>query len=81
MIFNFRSIVKEFGANVGRLTFAFLLASAGMFISSTAFLPSTFSMYMTMVSMAAWWTGQLHMAILATAVSALVGWPFAAAIG
>jgi alpha-1,2-mannosyltransferase len=39
-----RSICREFGVQVGRLALAFLVFSAGMFISSTAFLPSTFSM-------------------------------------
>ena len=76
-----RSIVRQFGSNVGRLTLALLLLSTGMFVASTAFLPSTFSMYMTMVSMAAWWQGHLQIAIFATAASALIGWPFAAAIG
>lgn len=40
----FRGVVQQFGPKVGRLTFVFLLFSAGMFQSSSAFLPSTFSM-------------------------------------
>jgi hypothetical protein len=36
-----------------------MVSSSGMFISSTAFLPSSFSMYCTMVAVAAWLEG-LH---------------------
>jgi hypothetical protein len=43
----FRGICRHFGANTGRITLLFLILSAGMFISSTAFLPSSFCMYMT----------------------------------
>ncbi len=32
----------------------FLCASCGMYISSTAFLPSSFAMYLTMVATGAW---------------------------
>ena len=55
----FRGVLKHFGASVARLTLAFLLLSTGMYISASAFLPSSFSMYMTMVSMAAWYSGHL----------------------
>jgi hypothetical protein len=68
-----------------------------MFIASSAFLPSSFSMqekntykfssvtfcyrYMTLLSMAAWYEKQFALAVLATALSALLSWPFAALIG
>ncbi|KAI8895318.1 Alg9-like mannosyltransferase family-domain-containing protein [Globomyces pollinis-pini] len=39
------SIKKNINATVGNYTFIFLLFSPGMFISSTAFLPSSFGMY------------------------------------
>ena len=47
-------VTKEIGANVGKMTFICLLFSAGMFVSSTAFLPSTTSMYLCMLSHGAW---------------------------
>lgn len=60
---------------------AFLLFSAGMFISSTALLPSTFAMYAFMGACAAWWTEKYPLAIFFIAIGALLGWPFAALLG
>lgn len=110
----FRGVMKQYRACVSRLTLAFLLLSNGMFISASAFLPSSFSMYMTLISMGAWFSGHLpvgireenlpslnralsvvggcfcswphffsltQIAIIATAVSTFLGWPFAAIIG
>ncbi|XP_041357482.1 alpha-1,2-mannosyltransferase ALG9-like isoform X1 [Gigantopelta aegis] len=77
----YKGICRQFGNNVGRLTICFLLFSTGMFISCTAFLPSSFSMYMTMLAMGAWYLGQNHYAIVAIAASTIIGWPFAAALG
>ena len=47
-------VTKEIGANVGRITLGILIFSAGMFTSSTAFLPSTTSMYLCMLAHGAW---------------------------
>lgn len=47
-------VTKEIGANVGRITLVIMLCSAGMFVSSTAFLPSTTSMYLCMLAHGAW---------------------------
>lgn len=80
-LYFYKAVCREFGVAIGRLTLAFLLLSAGMFISSTAFLPSTFSMYMTLLSMAAWFQRKYEVAILATALSAFLSWPFAGLIG
>ncbi|XP_062567596.1 alpha-1,2-mannosyltransferase ALG9-like [Saccostrea cucullata] len=80
-IYFYKGVCKQFGANTGRITLAVLLISAGMFISSTAFLPSSFCMYMTMLSMGAWFLGHLHVAILSTAASTILGWPFAGILG
>ncbi|XP_030838105.1 alpha-1,2-mannosyltransferase ALG9 isoform X1 [Strongylocentrotus purpuratus] len=77
----YRGVCKNFGGSVGRLTLAFMILSTGMFISSAAFLPSSFSMYMTMISMGGWYTNNLNVAILATAMSSFISWPFAVAIG
>ena len=80
-VYFYRGVCREFGANIGRLTLGFLVLSAGMFIASAAYLPSSFAMYMTLVSMGAWFRRHYPMAIFATAVSTLLGWPFAALLG
>ena len=54
----------------------FQLFSAGMFISSAALLPSSFSMYFTMCALSAWWHQKYKLAIFFTAISVLLGWPF-----
>ena len=76
-----RGIQKEIGQNVARITMAFLLCSAGMFLSSCALLPSTTSMYLTMLSYGAWFRQDYKLAIFFTALSAFLSWPFAAIIG
>ncbi|XP_049282096.1 alpha-1,2-mannosyltransferase ALG9 [Anopheles funestus] len=55
----------------------FQLVSAGMFISSTALLPSSFSMYITLATVAAWLNEDTRTATAVTAFSGLIGWPFA----
>jgi len=80
-VYFYRGILCEFGANVGRLCLGFLVTSAGMFISSTAFLPSTTSMYLTLLSMGAWFHHNYKIAILTTAMSTFLSWPFAALLG
>ncbi|CAH0387165.1 unnamed protein product [Bemisia tabaci] len=77
----YKGVCWEFGVHVGRLMLIFLLFSPAMFISSTAFLPSSFSMHMTSVSFGLWYQRKYKGAILATACSALFSWPFAAVIG
>jgi alpha-1,2-mannosyltransferase len=46
--------------------------SAGMFLASTAFLPSTTSLYLTLLSYGAWFRHEYRLAIFATALSALL---------
>lgn len=76
-----RSICREFGVQIGRLWFIIQLFSAGMFTASTALLPSTFSMCFGCAALAAWWHQRYPFAIYLIALSALLGWPFAALIG
>ena len=80
-VYFYQSVAKEVGVNVGRLTLAFLVLSAGMFISSTAFLPSSTSMFLVMLSHGAWFNQAYALAIFATALSAFLSWPFAALLG
>ncbi|XP_014240133.1 alpha-1,2-mannosyltransferase ALG9 isoform X1 [Cimex lectularius] len=80
-VYFYKSICREFGIHVGRMTLIFQLFSAGMYISSTAFLPSSFSMYMTMLSIGAWYHRKYELAVFLTAISSFLSWPFAALIG
>ncbi|XP_037951911.1 alpha-1,2-mannosyltransferase ALG9 [Teleopsis dalmanni] len=79
--FMYKSICQEFGIHIGRLWLIFQLFSVGMFVSSTALLPSSFSMYFGCAALAAWWQEKYSLAIFLVALSALLGWPFAALIG
>uniref|UniRef100_A0A1B6CT78 Mannosyltransferase n=3 Tax=Clastoptera arizonana TaxID=38151 RepID=A0A1B6CT78_9HEMI len=80
-VYFYKSICREFGINVARLMLLIMLFSTGMFISSTSFLPSSFSMYMTLLSMGAWFQRKYELAVFTTALSAFLSWPFAALIG
>ncbi|CAH0557064.1 unnamed protein product [Brassicogethes aeneus] len=80
-VFFYKAVCKEFGVHVGRICFTFLIFSAGMFISSTAFLPSSFTMYTFTAAMAAWWQQKYALSIFLTALGSLLGWPFVAWLG
>ena len=58
------------------------LTNAGMFLSVTSFLPSTFAMYLVMLAYASWLTNDSsRTAIFAIGLAVLLGWPFAAILG
>ena len=80
-LYFFNGVTKEVGANIGRITLALMVFSAGFFSSSTAFLPSTTSMYLVMMSHGAWFHQSYALAIFFTAISTFVSWPFAALLG
>ncbi|XP_066586375.1 alpha-1,2-mannosyltransferase ALG9 isoform X2 [Prorops nasuta] len=80
-VYFYKNVCKEFGIHIARLTLGFLILSSGMFISSAAFLPSSFSMYFSTAAIAAWYDHQYELAIFATAISSILGWPFAALLG
>ena len=77
----YKGVALRFGNNVARMVLAFLVFGTGMFISSTALLPSSFCMYMTLLFVGSWLQGQLHVAILCVAAGAIIGWPFSVALG
>lgn len=52
-----RAILAKFGPQIARWTLFFLILSCGMYISSTAFLPSSFAMYLGMLALGAWFEG------------------------
>ncbi|CAN7948308.1 unnamed protein product [Ixodes pacificus] len=80
-VYFYRGVLHRFGPVVARTTLVLLLFSTGMFVSSTAYLPSTFSMYATLVATGGWFMGDTRVTVLATAIGALLGWPFSAALG
>ncbi|CAN8024902.1 unnamed protein product [Ixodes persulcatus] len=79
-VYFYRGVLHRFGPVVARTTLVLLLFSTGMFVSSTAYLPSTFSMYATLVATGGWFMGDTRVTVLATAIGALLGWPFSAAL-
>ncbi|XP_053404037.1 alpha-1,2-mannosyltransferase ALG9-like isoform X2 [Mercenaria mercenaria] len=80
-VYFYKGVCKQFGNNVARVMLCFQILSAGMFISSSAYLPSSFCMYMTFLSFGGWFLEKYEVAIMATAASAILGWPFAGIIG
>ncbi|XP_014234036.1 alpha-1,2-mannosyltransferase ALG9 [Trichogramma pretiosum] len=80
-VYLYRNIGKEFGIHVARIALGFSLLSSGMYISSAAFLPSSFSMCFSTAAIAAWFGHKYELAIFYTAISSLLGWPFAALLG
>ncbi|KAL1449682.1 hypothetical protein WDU94_002167 [Cyamophila willieti] len=77
----YRGVCREFGIHIGRLVLLFQLFGCGMFIASCAYLPSSFSMYMTLLSVGAWFQRKYELAVFTTALSAFISWPFAGLIG
>ncbi|KAK6735527.1 hypothetical protein RB195_018628 [Necator americanus] len=77
----YKAVCKHLSISIGRFFVVFSMLSTGMFISSTAFLPSSFTMVMNMYAAAAFLEEKWFSAIFCTAISALVGWPFAAVLG
>ncbi|KAL3846811.1 hypothetical protein ACJMK2_017765 [Sinanodonta woodiana] len=80
-IYFYKGVCKHFGSNTGRIMLCFLLLSAGMFISCTAYLPSSFCMYMTYLALGGWFLENYQVTILSTAASTILGWPFAIILG
>ncbi|KAL1841327.1 hypothetical protein VTJ49DRAFT_7164 [Mycothermus thermophilus] len=79
-----RAVCLALNPRVGLLFIAALVFSPGNFHASTAFLPSSFAMYMAMVGAAAFmnWRGGIKtsQAMFWFAIGAVLGWPFAMAL-
>lgn len=69
----FRAVCREFGIQIGRLWLIFQLFSPGMFVASTAFLPSSFAMLFCSAALAAWWHQRYNLAVYFVAIAALLG--------
>uniref|UniRef100_K3WCF1 Mannosyltransferase n=1 Tax=Globisporangium ultimum (strain ATCC 200006 / CBS 805.95 / DAOM BR144) TaxID=431595 RepID=K3WCF1_GLOUD len=72
----YRSCIAHFGRRTARYLLWILLWNAGIFHASTAFLPSTFVMYLIMLFMSAWMEKQHFVAILWGVIAVLCGWPY-----
>ncbi|CAG8808323.1 18095_t:CDS:2, partial [Racocetra persica] len=80
--------LTHLGPRVGRYLIITMLLSAGMWNASTAYLPSTFAMYTTMVAFfyalmpVSTTSGRrAHGTIFWVGLGSLLGWPFSAAVG
>ncbi|KAJ5618845.1 GPI mannosyltransferase [Penicillium lagena] len=80
----YSSICRTISPRIGLLFVMVLIFSPGMFHASTAFLPSTFTMYTSMLGMAAFldWKGgqKIAQGIMWFGLGSIVGWPFAGAL-
>uniref|UniRef100_A0A182VXH3 Mannosyltransferase n=1 Tax=Anopheles minimus TaxID=112268 RepID=A0A182VXH3_9DIPT len=73
----YKVLGRKCGGGVCNLWLFFQLVNAGMYISSTALLPSSFAMYITLATIAAWLNEDTRTGVAVTALSGLIGWPFA----
>lgn len=80
----FTTVSRILNPRIGIMFSIIMVTGPGMFHASVAYLPSSFSMYMTMLGTAAFmdWRGGLKTAqgIMWFGVGAIVGWPFSAAL-
>ena len=80
----YAAICRTLSPRIGLLFVMIVTLSPGMFHASTAFLPSTFTMYMSMLGLAAFldWKNAQRTAhgIMCFGLGTIVGWPFAGAL-
>ncbi|ORX39298.1 putative mannosyltransferase [Kockovaella imperatae] len=86
----YRAVVEAVNEHVGRYTLFAMAFSAGMWSASVAFLPSSFTMYTTLLACSYSFhpatsdsigISRIRKATFFVALGAIVGWPFSAAIG
>ncbi|KAL9062910.1 MAG: hypothetical protein Q9157_008548 [Trypethelium eluteriae] len=77
----FSVISRTLNPRVAIMFLIIMVSSTGMFHASTAYLPSSFAMYTTMLGMAAFmnWRGDIRTAegVFWIGLGAVIGWPFA----
>ena len=80
----FSAISRTLNPRIGVMFMIIMISSPGMFHASVAFLPSSFSMYLTMLGTVDFmdWRGgsKTNSAIMYFGIGGIVGWPFAAAL-
>ncbi|CAH2099445.1 unnamed protein product [Euphydryas editha] len=77
----YKAVCHEFGVHVGRVWLCLTLPAAGCFASSAAMLPSAWSSALVSAALACWWRRRYPLAVLFTAATALLSWPFTALLG
>ena len=77
----YTAVYRKFGAFIANCWLLISLFAPGMYISSTAYLPSSFAMYCVMLAYAAWLDGSNQAAVIWIAAGSIVGWPFVAILG
>ncbi|KAE9554448.1 hypothetical protein FO519_002322 [Halicephalobus sp. NKZ332] len=77
----YHSVAARLGNNIAKVFFMINLFSVGVFYAGSAFLPSSFSMIISMFAISFWLKEKWNWAIFFTALSTLVGWPFAGILG
>ena len=77
----FLSSLSRHSRRLALYTLPILLLSPGMFISSSAMLPSSFSMSLVMLFFGLWLRDRRAACVYALALPVLIGWPFVGAIG
>ncbi|RAL17081.1 dolichyl-P-Man:Man(6)GlcNAc(2)-PP-dolichol alpha-1,2-mannosyltransferase [Aspergillus homomorphus CBS 101889] len=80
----YAAICRTLSPRIGLVFLAVILFSPGMFHASTAFLPSSFTMYMSMLGLTAFLDSRgsqkTAQGIMWFGLGAIVGWPFAGAL-
>ncbi|XP_030040080.2 alpha-1,2-mannosyltransferase ALG9 isoform X1 [Manduca sexta] len=77
----YKAVCHEFGVHVGRVWLALSLPAAGNFFSASAMLPSAWSGALASAALACWWRRRYPLAIVFTAATTLLSWPFTALLG
>jgi alpha-1,2-mannosyltransferase len=80
-LYFYNGVRQKFGNSAARVVLLIQLFAPGMFIAAPAFLPSSFALCCSLVSLGALFHRHRFIAVAATAVGALLGWPFAAITG
>ena len=79
----YAAICRTLSPKIGLFFLMIVAFSPGMFHASTAFLPSSFTMYMSMLGLTAfldWRRQKVAQGIMWFGLGAIVGWPFAGAL-
>ncbi|KAG2378112.1 hypothetical protein C9374_008734 [Naegleria lovaniensis] len=85
-----KGIYERFGSRITLLSILVMMGSPGMFISSTAYLPSAFSMYMLMFAFGNWYSVAIteldkkmkwFFCVFFVGSSVIIGWPFSVVCG
>ncbi|KAM3956488.1 alpha-1,2-mannosyltransferase Alg9 [Aphomia sociella] len=77
----YKAVCHEFGVHVGRVWLCLTLPAAGSFAASAALLPSSWSAALSSAALACWWRRRYPSAVLLTAATVLLSWPFTALLG